>query len=107
MVGKWCLISVINAQGGGRTSDQCVTLAADGTYQYFGQVESSNPNGATGSQTGDAGTWTATETTLTAHSRRGTTVTYTLEKRNHPKTGDPMLILNRQPFVTYFQHTPW
>jgi hypothetical protein len=30
-----------------------------------------------------------------------------LEKRNHPKTGDPMLVLNGQPFVTYFQHPRW
>jgi hypothetical protein len=36
---------------------------------------------------------------------RGTTV-YTLEKRNHPKTGDPMLVLNGQPFVTYYKHAP-
>src|SRR5262249_8640272 len=107
MAGKWCWVSVVNAQQGARSSSQCFVLNADGTYQYSGESDSYNPYGGATSQSADSGTWTATETTLTANStRRGPTV-YELEKRNHPKTGDPMLILNGQAFVTYFQHAPW
>ena len=107
MVGKWCWVSVVNAQQGARTSNQCFVLNADGSYQYSGESDSYNPNGGSTSQSADSGTWTATETTLTANSRSRGTIVYAIEKRNHPKTGDPMLVLNGQAFVTFFQHAPW
>jgi hypothetical protein len=107
MVGKWCWVSVVNAQQGACTSNQCFTLNADGSYQYSGETDSYNPYGGATSQSDDAGTWTATETTLTAHSRTHGSIVYTLEKRDHPKTGDPMLVLNGQTFVTYYKHAPW
>jgi len=107
MVGKWCWISTVNAQQGARTSNQCFVLNGDGSYQYSGQSDSYNPYGGATSQSADSGTWTATETTFTAQSRSKGTVVFTMEKRNHPKTGDPMLVMNGQAFVTYFQHVPW
>ena len=107
MVGKWCWVTVTTAQQGGRTSDRCFTLSANGAYQYAGVVDSYGPNGGATSQSSDAGTWTATETTLTAQSRARGTVVYQLQKRNHPKTGDPMLVLDGEAFVTYFLHAPW
>jgi len=107
LVGKWCWMSVTNAQQGARASDQCFTLDANGAYQYVGLVDSYNPNGGATSQSADSGTWTATDTTLTAHSRTRGTVVHTLDKRNHPKTGDPMLVVDGQPFVTYYKHAPW
>ena len=107
MVGKWCWISVTNAQQGARTSNQCFTLTADGRYTYAGEADSYNPYGGATSQSSDAGTWTATETTLTATSRAGGTKVFRLEKRNHPKTGDPMLVLDGQPFVTFYKKAPW
>jgi len=107
MVGKWCWIKIVNAQQGGMASDRCFTLAANGTYQYVGNSDSYNPNGGVASQSSDSGTWTATETTLTAHSRVHGTVVHRLEKRNHPKTGDPMLVVDGDPFVTYYQHPRW
>ena len=54
--------------------------------------------GAT-SQSADRGTWTATETSITASSASGRITTYVLEKRNHPKNNDPMLVLDGQAFV--------
>ena len=107
LVGKWCYQSNVNAQGGGRMSDICFTLNANGTYQYYGETSSSNPYGGTASQNSDAGRWTATANSLTARSNSGKTVTYALERRNHPKTGDPMLMVNGDAFVTYYQKRPW
>ena len=92
LVGKWCWVSVVNAQQGARTSSQCVVLNQNGSYTYAGETDSYNPNGGATSQSGDSGTWTATETTLTATSRTGKTTVYTLEKRNHPKNRDPMIV---------------
>lgn len=107
LVGKWCWISVVNAQQGARQSSQCVTLEANGAYTYTGGSDSYNPYGGVTTQSADSGTWTATETTITAHSRSGKTTVYTLEKRNHPKNKDPMIVLNGQTFVTYYNKPPW
>ncbi len=109
LVGKWCYqANVYATNGGGRSSSQCFTLNADGTYQYFGETDSYNPNGGATSNSSDAGTWTATETTITANSRFKPPVTYRLEKRNHPKNvNDPMLVLDGQAFVTAYQKAPW
>jgi hypothetical protein len=107
LVGKWCWTSVVNAQHGARTSDRCFTLFANGTYQYHGLVDSYNPYGGATSESSDSGTWTATESTITAHSATRGTHVYTLEKRNHPKNHDPMLLLNGEAFVTYYQKPPW
>jgi hypothetical protein len=107
LVGKWCYLSNVQANDGGRMSEICITLNSDGTYEYYGETSSNNPYGGSGSQESDAGRWSATATTLTAHSNSGETKNFTLEKRNHPKTGDPMLIIDGDAFVTAYQKQPW
>ena len=107
LVGKWCYQSNVNTGGGGRMSNLCFELRADGGYTYQGETSSSGPVASSASQDYDEGTWTATATTITAHSRSGRVTTYRLEKRNHPKTGDPMLLLDGDAFVTYYQRPPW
>ena len=107
LVGKWCYQANVQAQGGGRQTDICFTLNPNGTYQYYGESTSTNVYGGTNSQNSDSGRWSATATTLTARSNSGEVKTYTLEKRNHPKTGDPMLIVDGDAFVTYYQKPPW
>ena len=107
LTGKWCYMANVNTGSGGRISNRCFTLYANGTYEYYGETSSSGPVASSASQESDSGTWTATATTITAHSRSGATNTYRLEKRNHPKTGDPMLVLDGDAYVTYAQRPPW
>ena len=108
LAGKWCYVSNVNAtDGGARATNQCFTLTADGRYEYYGETDSYNRYGGAASQSSDRGTWTATETTITARSATGRVTTYQLEKRNHPKNNDPMLILDGQAFVTFYQKPPW
>lgn len=107
LVGKWCYQANVQAQGGGRQSDICFTLKGDGSYEYTGEASNSNPNGGSNSQSWDYGRWSATATSLTAHSNSGETKTYTLERRNHPKTRDPMLMVDGDAFVTYYKKNPW
>ena len=109
LIGKWCyLANVYATNGGARSSSQCFTLNPDGTYQFYGETGSSNPFGSSASSAADEGAWTATATTITAHSRLRGTTTYRLEKRNHPKnSNDPMLVLDGQAFVTAYQKPPW
>jgi hypothetical protein len=108
LVGKWCWIAVTTANQGAGESSRCITLAGNGTYTRVGESDSHNPNAGAASQSADSGTWTATETSLTTHSRSGKTNTYRLEKRNHPKNvRDPMIVLDGQAYVTAYSKPPW
>jgi hypothetical protein len=108
LVGKWCWISVTTANQGAAQSSRCITLAGNRTYVRVGESDSYNPYGGAASQSADSGTWTATETSLTLHSRTGKATTYRLEKRNHPKNvRDPMIVLDGQAYVTAYNKPPW
>jgi hypothetical protein len=107
LFGKWCYMSNVNAGNGGRMSNRCFTLYENGTYDYYSETSSSGPVASSASQESDSGTWTATATTITRNSRSQGTETYSYEKRNHPKTGDPMIVLDGDAYVTYSPRRPW
>ena len=107
LFGKWCYMSNVNSSGGGRMSNSCFTLYQNGTYEYYSETSSSGPVASSASQESDSGSWSVTGSTLTAHSRARGTITFSFEKRNHPKTGDPMILLDGDAFVTYSPRSPW
>ena len=107
LVGKWCYMSNVNSTGGGRMSNRCFTLYENGTYEYYAETSSSGPIASSASQESDSGTWSASGGTITANSRSRGTLVFQLEKRNHPKTGDPMLVLDGDAYVTYSPRQPW
>ena len=63
--------------------------------------------GMWGSQSGDAGRWTASKESITAISDSGQTNRYRMELRNHPKNNDPMICLEGDCYVSYYQKSPW
>lgn len=107
LVGKWCYMANVNASDGGRQSNRCFTLYADGRYEYYAETSSSGEYGSSASQESDYGTWSATPDTITANSQTSGTQTFRLEKLNHPRTNDPMLVLDGEAYVTYGQKPPW
>jgi len=107
LVGKWCYQSNVTASNGGRMSDECFTVHANGTYQYYAETSSSGPNGGSASQQSDAGTWSLNGSSLIVNSRSQGRSVYALTKRNHPKTNDPMVCLDGRCFVTYGPKPPW
>lgn len=107
LFGKWCYMSNVNATGGGRMSNRCFTLYENGTYEFYAETSSSGPAGSSASQESDTGTWSVSGGMLTANSRSRGTLVFPLEKRNHPKTGDPMLVLDGDSYVTYSPRQPW
>ena len=107
VAGKWCYMSNIYASNGGRISNRCFTLNPNGTYEYYGETSSSGQYGSTASQESDRGTWTATANSLDANSAKYGKRSYRLEKKNHPKTKDPMLVIEGEAYVTYYQKTSW
>lgn len=108
LVGQWNYFSNFNAtNGGGRMSSTSLTLRADGTYTYAAETSSSNPFGGAASQQNDAGSWSLQGDSLVFVSQSGQRASYRLEKRNHPKNRDPMLLLDGKAFVTATQRAPW
>lgn len=106
LVGKWCYMSNLTGTNS-YMSSRCFVLNANGTYEYTAESSTSGNYGGTSSQAYDSGRWSATRTTITAHSNSNGTTTYSMELRNHPKTGDPMIVVDGDAYVTAYQRQPW
>lgn len=112
LVGKWCYVNVNSTNSGGSSTEQCITLKADGTYEYYSEssrsVNTNAYSGGTNSQNIDRGTWSYDGTRIYYSSSMGAgSGSYLLEKRNHPKNNDPMIVLDGQTYVTQYQKAPW
>ncbi len=115
LVGKWCIISSSynSYSGGGSSSEECITLNADGTYQYFysGSVSAytvdKSAYGGTGSQNNDSGNWkTDGETILSVSQTTGKATRYSLIRQNE-QNGDPAILIGGRKFVTAYRRQPW
>lgn len=112
LVGKWCWVNVTSTNTGGTSSEQCITLHSDGRYEYYGErsmsVNTESYYGGTSSQSYDEGTWSYDGQKIYWNSSRGNgSGSYFLEKRNHPRNGDPMIVLDGETYVTYYQKPSW
>jgi hypothetical protein len=112
LVGKWCYVNVNSYNSGASSSEQCITLKADGTYEYYSEssrsVNTGTYSGGTNSQNSDTGTWSYDGSRIHYSSSVGKgSGSYLLEKRNHPKNNDPMIVLDGQTYVTQYQKAPW
>jgi len=111
LVGKWCQATNLNNTTGSYARSACFTLLADGSFQFASEFGATGqvPAGTYGaaSDGNDSGTWTATANTITSTSKKTGVRSFRLEKRNHPKTGDPMLLLDGEAYTTAYQKTPW
>lgn len=106
LVGKWCYMSNLTGTNS-YMSSRCFVLYANGTYEYSAESSTSGAYGSTAGQSYDSGRWSATRTTLTAYSNSQGKLVYPIELRNHPKTGDPMIVVDGDAYVTAYQKRPW
>ncbi len=111
LVGKWCQVNVNSTNTGGSSSSACLLLNPDGTYDYSAErsmsVNTADFYGGTASQDSDRGRWWVQEDRLFYDSPARGQGSYRLEKVNHPKTNDPMIVLDGETYVTYYQKPPW
>lgn len=112
LVGKWCWVNVTTTNTGGSTSERCITLNADGTYEYRSDrsmsVNTQGYAGGTSSSGYDRGRWTYDGQRIHYQSAAGQgSGSYRLEKRNHPRNRDPMIVLDGEAYVTYYQKPSW
>ncbi|HNR74896.1 MAG TPA: hypothetical protein PKM03_11750, partial [Cyclobacteriaceae bacterium] len=86
-------------------------LNANGTYQYAAERSmDTNTNSfyaGTSSQSNDQGTWWVQGDRIYYNSQVRGQGSYQLQKMNHPKTGDPMIVLDGEPYVTFYQKPRW
>lgn len=108
LAGQWVYFSSFTANNGGGSSNQAVvTLRADGTYDYNAENCSTNPFGAAWGDARSTGTFVVRGDAIVFTPRGEEPVSYRLEKRNHPKNNDPMIVLDGKAFVTATQRRPW
>ena len=92
-------------------TDECFTIAPNGIYTYHRESSmsaySSGMAAGTASQTDDRGTVQLRGSVIVVNSQTQGPSSYALVKRNHEKTGDPMLCLDGRCFVTAYQRPPW
>ena len=111
LVGKWCYVNVTSTNTGGSSTDACITINADGTYSYYSErsmsVNTSTVAGGTASQNSDSGTWWVEGSRIYYISQTQGQGSYQLQKINHPKNNDPMIVLDGTTYVTAYQKAPW
>jgi len=111
LVGQWCYVNVYSSNSGGSSTSECITLKGDGTYEYFSEssrsVNTNTVTGGTSSQNSDRGTWWSEGNRIHYNSYTNGQGSYQLEKRNHPKNNDPMIVLEGRTYVTATLKNPW
>ncbi|MCZ8216663.1 MAG: hypothetical protein O9262_10515 [Cyclobacteriaceae bacterium] len=111
LVGKWCWTNTTTTNTGGSSNSECIVLQANGTYQYAAErAMDTNTNafyGGTSSQSSDQGRWWVQGDRIYYDSQTRGQGSYRLERRNHPKTNDPMIVLDGDAYVTFYQKAPW
>lgn len=112
LIGKWCLLTSFSATGGGGSqSSTCFELRPDGSYDFASERSMSayggGMYGGTASSNSDSGRWQFADNLLKTQSYTGRSQEYRVEKRNHPKNRDPMICIDGDCYVSYWQKAPW
>jgi hypothetical protein len=111
IVGKWCYVSSLNNPSATSSYSRCIVINGNGTYQYSEENSISGYGGGgyggSNSQSADSGSWKVVGNAIHVQSRAEGFKIYSFEKRNHPRNGEPMIVIDGDPYVTYYQKAPW
>lgn len=111
IVGKWCWANTSSTTSSSYNSTKCIVINGNGTYEYYAEGSISGYGGGgyggSNSQSSDRGTWKLEGNRIHVQSQAEGYKVYSFEKRNHPKNGDPMIVIDGNTYVTYYQKAPW
>lgn len=111
IAGKWCYVSSLTTQNASSSYSRCIVIHANGTYEYSAEGSISGYGGdyygGSSSQQFDRGTWKLAGNQIYVQSEKEGSKVYSFEKRNHPKNNDPMIVIDGDMYVTYYQKAPW
>jgi hypothetical protein len=111
LVGKWCFLNLANG-GTGTASETCITLNADGTYEFYldgtGMTKANAFLPGNAFQERDSGTWWASDNTLYYNSSSHGEGSFQFQKVNQPHNESVAAIaVSGQYFVCMSTHDPW
>lgn len=117
LVGKWYYYSSSSGySGGGSSSERILEINADGTYRYYyeGSVSGKSHDmygeeemfAQSASQDNDSGSWRLQGNVLHTQSNVHGYQTFTLQKQNN-QNNEPMILIDGDPYVTYYKRAPW
>lgn len=111
IVGKWCWVKASGNTQASSSSSKCININGNGTYTYSAEGSISGYGGGyyggSSSQSADNGTWKVVGNKIHVNSRSQGFQILSFEKRNHPKNGDPMIVIDGDTYVTYNQRPSW
>ncbi|GGD57400.1 hypothetical protein GCM10011514_21870 [Emticicia aquatilis] len=111
IVGKWCWANTSSTYSSSYNSSKCIVINANGSYEYYAEGSISGYGGGgyggSSSQSADRGTWRLEGNRIHVQSQAEGYKVYSFEKRNHPKNGDPMIVIDGDTYVSYYQKAPW
>lgn len=111
IVGKWCWVNASSTYSSSSSSSKCIVINANGSYEYYAEGSISGYGGGgyggSSSQSSDRGTWRLEGNRIHVQSQAEGYKVYSFEKRNHPKNGDPMIVIDGDTYVSYYQKAPW
>lgn len=111
IVGKWCWVNASSTYSSSSSSSKCIVINANGSYEYYAEGSISGYGGGgyggSSSQSADRGTWRLEGNRIHVQSKAEGYKVYSFEKRNHPKNGDPMIVIDGDTYVSYYQKAPW
>ncbi len=111
IVGKWCWVNTSSTYSSSYNSSKCIVINGNGTYEYYAEGSISGYGGGgyggSSSQSSDSGTWRVSGNVIQVQSRSEGNKTYSFQKRNHPKNGDPMIVIDGDTYVSYYKKSPW
>lgn len=111
IVGKWCWANTSSTYSSSYNSSKCIVINGNGTYEYYAEGSISGYGGGgyggSSSQSSDSGTWRVSGNVIQVQSRSEGNKTYSFQKRNHPKNGDPMIVIDGDTYVSYYKKSPW
>lgn len=111
IVGKWCWVNASSTYSSSSSSSKCIVINNNGSYEYYAEGSISGYGGGgyggSSSQSSDRGTWRLEGNRIHVQSQAEGYKVYSFEKRNHPKNGDPMIVIDGDTYVSYYQKAPW
>ncbi|RFS15217.1 hypothetical protein [Emticicia sp. C21] len=111
IVGKWCWANTSSTSSSSYNSTKCIVINGNGSYEYYAEGSISGYGGGgyggSNSKSSDRGTWKLEGNRIHVQSQAEGYKVYSFEKRNHPKNGDPMIVIDGDTYVTYYKKAPW
>lgn len=111
IVGKWCWVNASSTYSSSSSSSKCIVINNNGSYEYYAEGSisgyGSGGYGGSSSQSSDRGTWRLEGNRIHVQSKAEGYKVYSFEKRNHPKNGDPMIVIDGDTYVSFYQKAPW